>query len=133
MIPIFLDTVGLLALWDMDDQWHNVAEGAYKQIVSTRQPIVTTSFILLECGNAAARRTYREDVCILQRTLELRNEVIFPTEDDWKTAWDDYQRAEIGRAGIVDYVSFAVMRRLSIQQAFTNDHHFKDAGFETLF
>jgi uncharacterized protein len=133
MNPTFLDTVGLLALWDIDDQWHNVAEGAYKQIVSTRQPLVTTSFILLECGNAAARRTYREDVCILRRTLELRNEVIFPTEDDWINAWDAYQQGQIGRAGVVDYVSFAVMRRLGIRQAFTNDRHFKEAGFETLF
>ena len=133
MTPIFLDTVGLLAIWDMDDQWHDAAEGAYGQIVSTRQPVVTTTFILLECGNAAARRTYREDVCILRQTLELRNEVIVPTEDDWAKAWEAYQREEIGKAGIVDYVSFAVMRRLGITKAFTNDRHFQEAGFETLF
>jgi predicted nucleic acid-binding protein len=30
-------------------------------------------------------------------------------------------------------VSFAVMRRLGIQRAFTNDRHFREAGFETLF
>jgi uncharacterized protein len=133
MTPIFLDTVGLLALWDTDDQWHNAAEGAYRQIVFTRQPVVTTTFILLECGNAAARRMYREDVCVLRRTLELRNEVLVPTEDDWANAWDAYQQGEIGRAGIVDCVSFVVMRRLGIRQAFTNDQHFQKAGFETLF
>jgi hypothetical protein len=33
MTPVFLDTVGLLAIWDIDDQWHNAAEGAYGQIV----------------------------------------------------------------------------------------------------
>jgi hypothetical protein len=133
MTPIFLDTVGLLAIWDIDDQWHNAAEGAYRQIVSARQPVVTTTFILLECGNAAARRTYREDVCILRRTLELRNEVLAPTDDDWENAWEAFQRAEAGRAGIVDHVSFAVMRRLDVRQAFTNDRHFQEAGFETLF
>jgi hypothetical protein len=130
MTPIFLDTVGLLALWGTDDQWHNAAEGAYKRIVSSRQPVATTTFILLECGNAAARRTYREDVCLLRRTLELRNEVLIPTEDDCARAWEAYSR---GTAGIVDYVSFAVMRRLGIRQAFTNDRHFQEAGFETLF
>ncbi len=133
MTPIFLDTVGLLALWDVDDQWHDAAEVAYGQIVSARQPVVTTTFVLLECGNAAARRTHREDVCILRRTLELRNEVIVPAEDDWTNAWEAYERAEIGKAGIVDHVSFVVMRRLDIQQAFTNDRHFQEAGFETLF
>jgi predicted nucleic acid-binding protein len=133
MTPIFLDTVGLLAVWDTDDQWHNTADDAYRQIVSSRQSVVTTTFILLECGNAAARRTYRDDLCILRRTLELRNEVIVPTADDWANAWDTYQQKQIGKAGIVDYVSFAVMRRLDIQRVFTNDHHFKEAGFETLF
>ena len=36
-------------------------------------------------------------------------------------------------AGIVDQVSFAVMRRLGITDAFTNDRHFKAAGFRALF
>jgi predicted nucleic acid-binding protein len=27
----------------------------------------------------------------------------------------------------------AIMRRLGIVQAFTNDRHFREAGFETLF
>jgi predicted nucleic acid-binding protein len=133
MTPVFLDSVGLLAIWDMDDQWHNAAEGAFSQIVSARQPVVTTTFILLECGNAAARRTYREDVCILRRMLELRNEVMVPTEDDWASAWRAYEQGEVGSAGIVDCVSIAVMRRLGIRQAFTNDRHFQEAGFETLF
>ena len=133
MTPIFLDTVGLLAVWDLDDQWHKPADDAYRQIVSTRQPVITTTFILLECGNAASRRIYREDVCILRKTLELRGELIAPTEDDWANAWDAFQQGQAGRAGIVDYVSFAVMRRLGIKQAFTNDHHFREAGFETLF
>jgi uncharacterized protein len=133
MTPIFLDTVGLLALWDVDDQWHRAAEEAYRRIVAARQPMVTTAFILLECGNAAARRTYREDVCSLRRTLELRNEVIFPTEDDWTNAWDAYQQGQIAHASIVDCVSFAAMRRLGITTAFTNDRHFQNAGFETLF
>ena len=36
-------------------------------------------------------------------------------------------------AGIVDLVSFAVLRRLGITQVFTNDKHFTAAGFEVLF
>ena len=94
---------------------------------------MTTTFVLLECGNAAARRAYREDVCQLRRTLELRDELIVPTADDWSNAWNAYQQGQVGTPGIVDHVSFAVMRRLGIQQAFTNDRHFSEAGFETLF
>jgi uncharacterized protein len=133
MTPVFLDTVGLLALWDGSDQWHVPAEAAYQRIVSSRQPVVTTTFILLECGNAAARRTYREDACALRRALELRGEAIVPTDDDWSKAWEAYEQRRVGRAGIVDHVSFAVMRRLGVRQAFTNDRHFQEVGFETIF
>ena len=37
------------------------------------------------------------------------------------------------QAGIVDQVSFIVMRRLGIIEAFTNDKHFEAAGFRVLF
>jgi predicted nucleic acid-binding protein len=59
--------------------------------------------------------------------------VFDPTPDEAEEAWAAYDRGEAGGAGIVDQVSFVVMRRLGIQQAFTNDEHFRVAGFETLF
>jgi predicted nucleic acid-binding protein len=45
----------------------------------------------------------------------------------------DYRDGEIGDADIVDHVSFVVVRGLDLTYAFTNDHHFRAAGFETLF
>lgn len=63
MSPVFLDTVGLIALWDADDQWHTAAEAAYQRMVAERKSSVATSFVLLECGNTAARRTFQRDVC----------------------------------------------------------------------
>src|SRR5438445_935697 len=133
MTGAFLDTVGLIALWDTDDQWHAAADTAYRKIASERKRALTTTFILLECGNTAARRTFRSDVCALRQTLELRNELIVPTEDDWLKAWAAYERGEAGQAGIVDHISFIVMRRLGITEAFTNDRHFQAAGLVTLF
>jgi predicted nucleic acid-binding protein len=133
MNAVFLDTVGLLALWDTADQWHTAASAAYAVIVSKRQPFVTTTFVLMECGNAAARRPYRQEVRVLQQKLEQRKELIAPTEDDWKQAWEDYEQGKAGQAGIVDHTSFVVMRRLGLREAFTNDRHFQLAGFTVLF
>jgi len=65
--------------------------------------------------------------------LEQRNELILPTEQDWREGWEAYERGEAGQAGIVDHVSFRVMRRLGITEAFTNDRHFQVAGFKVLF
>jgi predicted nucleic acid-binding protein len=133
MSAVFLDTVGLLAEWDVADQWHAAAEAAYLDLTARRLRFVTTTFVLLECGNAAARRPYRAEVVLLRRALEQRQELIVPTDQDWVEAWQAYERGEAGQAGIVDHVSFSVMRRLGLTQAFTNDGHFQAAGFQTLF
>ena len=37
------------------------------------------------------------------------------------------------KRGFVDLISFHVMRRLGLAEAFTNDRHFQAAGFVTLF
>jgi predicted nucleic acid-binding protein len=55
---VFLDTVGLIAVWDTSDQWHASAVAAYHELLSKRRRLATTDWVLLECGNAAARRPY---------------------------------------------------------------------------
>jgi predicted nucleic acid-binding protein len=133
MNPVFLDTVGLVALWDKSDQWHDDAERAFSQMARLRQPTLTTTFVLLECGNAVARRGFRQEVALFRETLEKRNELIVPTADDWNQAWDSYKWGHAGEASIVDQISFVVMQRLGLTTAFTNDKHFKAAGFTALF
>jgi predicted nucleic acid-binding protein len=131
--PVFLDTVGLLATWDRADQWHAAASRAYTRLKTARTPVVTTTFVLAECGNAAARSPYRTDVADLRDRLESADRLIVPTEDDWSQAWAAYRNGEAAQAGLVDHLSFAVMRRLGLDEAFTNDRHFQAAGFRTLF
>lgn len=133
MSAVFLDTVGSLALWDTADQWHDAAESAFRQISELRNSLITTSFVLLECGNAAARRPYRLEVNNLRQKLEERGELIIPNVTDWDLAWGAYARGEAAQAGIVDHISFIIMRRMGLKEAFTNDRHFQAAGFTNLF
>jgi predicted nucleic acid-binding protein len=65
--------------------------------------------------------------------MEASGRLIVPTEADWREAWLSYRRDGVGAAGAVDQVSFTVMRRLGITDAFANDRHFKAAAFNTLF
>ncbi len=132
-MTVFLDTVGLLAVWDESDQWHRAAQACFAELQAGRADLVTSSFILLECGNAAARRPYRSAVSRLRQQMEPGHQLIVPTVEDWQAAWLAYERGKADSAGIVDHVSFTIMRRLGIAQAFTNDKHFRTAGFETLF
>jgi predicted nucleic acid-binding protein len=130
---VFADTIGLLAQWDESDQWHDAAISALNELLSSRSQLVTTTYVLLECGNAAARRPYRDAVIDLRHRLEQYRQLIAPTDGEWQLAWQAYERREAAQAGIVDHVSFQDMRRLNIQEAFTNDRHFAAAGFQTLF
>jgi predicted nucleic acid-binding protein len=132
-MTIFLDTVGLLAVWDESDQWHRAAQACFSELLGCRADLVTSSFVLLECGNAAARRPYRSAVSRLRKQMEPGHHLIVPTIEDWQTAWLAFERGAADNAGIVDHVSFTIMRRMGISKAFTNDGHFRAAGFETLF
>jgi predicted nucleic acid-binding protein len=130
---VFLDTVGLIALWEGDDQWHQGALDAMARLNKPGITLVTSSLILVECGNAASRRPFRADVAQLREKMLSDNRVIIPTEIDLDRAWRDYAAGHAGDASIVDHVSFTLMRRLGITDALTNDRHFKAAGFRTLF
>jgi predicted nucleic acid-binding protein len=72
-------------------------------------------------------------VVALEKILASTNGIETPTELDWRNAWHAYERGVAGNPGIVDCISFAVMRRLGLTEAFTNDQHFTAAGFRTLF
>lgn len=133
MNAFFFDTVGVLALLEPSDQWHEAATRALAMPVVVGRPFVTTTLILLEVGNAVARKPYRGRVAEMWREFREDGSLIVPTEDDLEAAWEAYEQGGAGQAGIVDHVSFVVMRRLGLTQAFTNDAHFRAAGFETLF
>ena len=133
MNNVFVDTVGLIAAWDVQDQWHAAADGAYQQLLQQGRRLVTTPLILWECGNAAARRPYRQRVNVIRQYFIQERLLIDPTTQEIEDAWAAFDRGEAAQAGIVDHVSFIIMRRLGITEAFTNDKHFEAAGFTVLF
>jgi predicted nucleic acid-binding protein len=132
MTDVFVDTVALLALWEINDQWHEAAERTFLQANQENWRLLTTSFVLLETGNAVARKPHRRALLNLRAGLLLAGNLIEPNEDDCRIAWEAYERHDAGKAGIVDLVSFQVMRRLGLTDAITSDEHFRAAGFHTL-
>jgi predicted nucleic acid-binding protein len=133
MRGVFLDTVGLLAVWDSRDQWHEPAERVFVGLLQANAPLVTTEYVLLECGNAAARRPYRQRVSALRQQLTAAGLIQTVSDGELSAAWAAFDRGDAAGAGIVDCISFAVMRRLGLTEVFTNDQHFAAAGFTTLF
>ena len=44
MSAIYLDTVGLIALWDVADQWHPAADTAFVQLVLREEVVCNDDF-----------------------------------------------------------------------------------------
>ncbi|MGA2706425.1 MAG: type II toxin-antitoxin system VapC family toxin [Isosphaeraceae bacterium] len=102
MNAVFLDTVGLIAVWDLADQWNTAADAAYQIVIQQGQRLATTPLILWECGNAAARRPFRQRVNTLRHYLLQEGLLIEPTAQEIEEAWAAYDRGEAGQAGIAD-------------------------------
>jgi predicted nucleic acid-binding protein len=130
---VFLDTVGLLATWDERDQWHTSAAPVFFQLLKENAVLFTTEFVLAECANAAARKPYRSQVAILRDQLAAQNRITKLEYDTLAAAWLAYRQGNSQAAGLVDQVSLIEMRRLGVAEAFTNDQHFRTAGFRPLF
>ena len=77
--------------------------------------------------------SFRSDVLEVREQFIADGKLIDPTEADLSLAWASYAGGRAGEAGIVDHVSFEVMRRLEIIDMFGNDKHFRTVGFHTLF
>jgi predicted nucleic acid-binding protein len=133
MRTVFVDTVAFLARWNVRDQWHGSAKPVFDELIDNNVRLLTTTFVFLECGNALARSPMRTIVADVMGEYQARGLLVTPTEEEWQRAWWAYRRGESGEASIVDHISFQVMRRLGIVEAFTNDRHFAAAGFQVLF
>jgi predicted nucleic acid-binding protein len=129
---VFVDTVALLALWDVRDQWHEQAEAAFIRAFSEGWTLVSSEPVLLECGNAASRKSFRDAVVTFRQALMEEGRLFEPTADEVGRAWTAYAKRVVANAGIVDLISFELMHRAGITHALTNDEHFRVAGFETV-
>jgi uncharacterized protein len=118
-------------VWATTDQWHAGAERAFERLAQVG-PALTTTFALLECGSAAARRPYRDAVDTPRGELDRAGLPARPADDDGAVAREAYRRGGPGSAGIVDHVSLRVMQRPGVTDALTDDAHFPAAGLRTL-
>jgi predicted nucleic acid-binding protein len=86
MNEVFLDTVGIIAVWDESDQWHASADRSYQRLLAEGRRLITTTAVLYECGNAAARRQYRPRVGAPRQLFAQEQLLIDPTSEESEEA-----------------------------------------------
>lgn len=131
MRTIFIDTQFVVAIANERDQQHERAEDLAKSCVGSR--FVVTEPILLEIGNALARKFKDYAIHTIDQFLESKDiELIRLTPELFDAGYALYKNHRDKEWGLVDCISFVVMRRAGIEEALTFDQHFVQAGFRAL-
>lgn len=129
-MSVFLDTSALLAVLDADEASHLRADAIWRRLIGERSPLVTTNYVLVETVALAQSRLGLEATRALQQDVVPILRVLWVTEELHQTAMTALVTAGRRRLSLVDCVSFEVMRREGLHQAFAFDRHFSEQGFE---
>ena len=128
---IFVDTLFVVALINQRDQYHQQASELADSLET--YPLITTDAVLLEVGNALARNYKDEAVEIIEQFFASDEvEIVGLTPELFAQAFTLYKRHQDKAWGLVDCISFVVMKQAGISQALTFDQHFVQAGFQAL-
>jgi|SRR5437867_6470508 len=133
-LDVFMDTAGFLALWDARDKHHEQALHLQRDLVRKRRRFLTTDYVVDETVTLLLlRHSHATASDFLETTLtseSLHLQWVGP--DYFHAASNLFRRHDDKEWSFTDCVSFTIMRQLSIHDAFTTDHHFRQAGFNPL-
>lgn len=134
MRPIFVDTAALVALGNKQDDWHTQAVGISRQLTLAGYRFVTTDAVLLEVGNTFSQARFKP--------LALRLIDTARRSPRWHSVPVDQSLLNDGLAlfesisdkdwSLTDCISIVVSKQQQIDQIFTTDHHFTQAGLNIL-
>ena len=131
MNKIFIDTSFILALVNSRYQFYQKA--LELSILYEGKPSVITDGVLLEIGNALARRFKQRAIDIIEGIKASQEiEVIEVTPLLFDRGFELYKSHQDKSWGLVDCISFVVMQDVGISSALTFDQHFVQAGFSAL-
>ncbi len=131
MKPVFVDSSGFFAYLASADPFHEQAVALFQRAKAERWQLITTNAIVFETYALLLYRTRngRTNALAFLDTIERGLCTIerLSTEDEARAGV--ILRAHEDKAySLCDAASFAVMERLSIQEAIAFDRHFRDYG-----
>ncbi len=128
---IFVDTGPFLARYNRRDSFHEECRTLWDKLTKKQPPLVTSNFVIDEVLTLLGRRAgygfAAETGRVLYASKALR--VLRPDERDEHRALSLFQKLADQQVSFTDCVSFALMERHRVEQAFTLDRHFAVAGF----
>lgn len=128
----FIDTGALIALFSARDEYHIQAKSILSDLRRQRVDLMNTSAIVFELLDDAALRDRRasKNLSLFVATFDV--EVVHVDFELLHSGWKLYDARPDKNWSLTDCVSFALMTRRKINDAFAHDHHFEQAGFRAL-
>ena len=127
----FADTHYFIALLNAADDYHAAAMRWSRE---SRRPMLTTSWVLVEVGDAMTAPPYRSYFVSLVRALQedARVTILGPEPILFDAGFDLFSRRPDKVWSLTDCISFVAMERAGAREALTADKHFVQAGFRVL-
>mgnify|MGYP000170865927 CR=1 FL=1 len=131
---VFVDTSAYFAAVNRRDAAHERVAALMQELVQARRQSVTTNFVLAELHALLLNRTGRRMAALVLADVEASTS----TTVVHVGVGDDLREREIVYGytdkdfSLTDAISFAVMERLGISQAFTLDRNFVQFGWSVL-
>jgi uncharacterized protein len=134
MKEIFTDTNAWVALKHKGDSSWQTATDLNQTLLSQGVHYVTSNFVLDEAYTLLLIRVGHHVAVELGEEVRASRllTVVHISEELEEEAWALFRRYSDKEFSFTDCTSFVVMRRRGIQEAFTNDHHFEQAGYQAL-
>ena len=131
MTEAFVDTSFVIALINKSDQYHSQALQLAARF--DKQPLVTTDAVLLGIGNALARNFKAQSVQVIEHFVTSDEiQIVALNTELFRRAFELYRSHDDKTWGLVDCISFIVMKDLKLTRSLTADKDFEQAGFEIL-
>jgi predicted nucleic acid-binding protein len=131
-VTTFVDTSGLYALLDRDDQNHAAAASWFAGTDPSTRDLLTHNYVVVESAALADRRLGGGAARGLLEDVLPVVSLLFVDESLHRAATSAYLAAMRRGPSLVDRVSFELMRHRGITQAFAFDRDFQAAGFSTV-
>lgn len=128
-MSLFVDTSALYALLVSTEREHDAVSAVFHGALEAGEPLVTTSYVLIETSALLQRRFGLEAVHDLERVVAPALRVQWVTEAMHRQAVERLLRADRRGLSLVDWVSFVVMESEGITEALALDNDFADQGF----
>jgi predicted nucleic acid-binding protein len=129
---IFVDSGPFLARYLAKDAFHERALEVWPSLTASR--LFTSNHVLAESLTLIGRRASYSIAAECGERLygSERLEIIFSDREDETAALRLFRKFADQKVSFTDCVSFALMRQLGIETAFTFDRHFLQAGFRVI-